>query len=411
MTLRACLAILILCPGVGCSAAGTGDEPPYVVTDGESDSLTPPAEAAAAAPASAPSLPDAPQAPPAVQGEAEPCALLAASLTPLSEPVDFILVLDNAASMEDALRAAEVSLNESFGKRLAESGVDYRVILLSEHRGSEDQESAVCIQSPLSALATCPSPEPGENARFFHYSTEVESEDSLDLLLETFSGEREDDFGLANLGWSEWLRPDAKKIFLVLTADDADMPAMEFAAALTELAPEQFGQDPSRFNFTWHSIVGLAAPAGASLEPAAQGHLPGAPITEDECEGDVSNAGETYQELSRLTGGLRFPICETEAYGVVFQQIVEGVARGTPSCDFALPAAPPGRSLELGGAALSLGAAPRLIRRADDAASCAADAFYLTGEVVHLCPETCAALTAGADSAPQLRFTCRSPAP
>jgi hypothetical protein len=349
---------------------------------------------------------------PSAPGDTDSCAALAPRITLPSEPTDLIVVLDNSASMEDELRAAELSLNGSFGQLLAESAADYRVILISEHRGSEDQDSAVCIQSPLSAVTACPSPQPGASTRFFHYSTEVEGEDSLDVLLESFSGDREDDFGLANFGWSEWLRPGARKVFLVLTADDADMPAMEFAAALTELAPEQFGGDPSQFNFTWHSIVGLAAPA-PSAPGQAQAYLPVAPIEESECEGSVSNAGETYQELSRLTGGLRFPICETDAYGVMFQQVVADLVRNSPSCDFALPAAPPGRALELGEADLiyqGLSTAPQL-RRADEASTCGGDAFVLTGDVVHLCPQTCAALTAGAGPELQLRFSCRSSPP
>lgn len=405
MRFRACLTILVLCPGVGCSAAGTRDDPLQVVDDAGKDApAASPRESAGTLPSVEASL-DAPSAQSSARGD-DSCVAIATSQAQLSEPIDLILVLDNSASMADELRAVELSLNGGFGTILAESSVDYRVILISEHRSRESQDTAVCIQGPLSPVASCPSPEPGSGTRFFHYSTEVESEDSLEVLLESFSGAREDQFGLAPLGWSEWLRPAAKKAFIVLTDDDADMPAMEFAAALTELAPEQFGQDPSRFAFTWHSIVGVVE---QSLP--TQPYLPDAPIEAGECEGSASNAGETYQELSRLTGGLRFPSCQPDAYDAVFQQVAQAVLPSQSSCGFALPTPPPGRILELETAALAPragSAAPIVIGRVENAAACRADAFFVAGSDVRLCPQACDAVTANDDSERQLLFTCRS---
>ena len=49
-------------------------------------------------------------------------------------PVDIILLLDNSGSMSDELEAVEANINRNFAEILAESGVDYRMILISRHR-------------------------------------------------------------------------------------------------------------------------------------------------------------------------------------------------------------------------------------------------------------------------------------
>jgi hypothetical protein len=128
----------------------------------------------------------------------------------------------------------------------------------------------------------------------------------------------------------------------------------------------------------------------------------------------VSSAGATYQELSRLTGGLRFPVCETQAYALMFQQVIQASARSPSACDFALPAAPLGRQLELGQAAVAfpgVTATPAVLRRTEGAASCQADAFFLEGDVVHLCPQACSTALAAAGGALQLRFECGASPP
>jgi len=226
------------------------------------------------------------------------CVAVSAAVERLRQPVDIIIAIDNSPSMDDEARAVEENLNVNFAAILQESGVDYRVILVTEHRERAARDTALCITSPLSSLQACPSEAPGLTDRFFHYAAEINSRNSLEVLLETFDGEREDDFGLAPLGWSEWLRAGSSKVFLEITDDDSRVPALEFVSALTALAPEAFGAGPSQLAFVWHSIVGLAERPNAT-DPYA----PTDPIETRECEGDVYNVGTTYQELSRLTGG------------------------------------------------------------------------------------------------------------
>jgi hypothetical protein len=152
------------------------------------------------------------------------CATVSAAATLIKEPVDIILVLDNSGSMADELDAVEQNINRNFANILQQSGVDYRVILISRQRKdarseSEEASTSICVSTPLSGLASCPGPKPVNSERFFQYSIKIESTNSFDRILSTYNAK--DTFSLTKVGWSEWLRPGAKKVFLELTDDNA----------------------------------------------------------------------------------------------------------------------------------------------------------------------------------------------
>src|SRR5690606_10159154 len=288
------------------------------------------------------------------------------------------------------LAATERNINENFAAILEESEIDYRMIVLTLHRrfprtGFGQSATMLCVTRPLSNLDDCTTAdEPRFSDHFFHYSTRIESDDSFDVLIDTYEPpfvgeEREDEFGNAPRGWSEWLRPGVKKVFLELTDDNEDMPAAQFVQALTELAPEHFGADPAQPDFVFHSIVGVAAKT-----PATEPYAPADPVQTETCSrtgSTVTTAGETYQELSRLTGGLRFPICVSSLYDVVFREIAGRVIQQSDvACDFPLPEPPPGRTLDLDRVSISIeheltGAPPSLLGQARVAADRQAAAF------------------------------------
>jgi hypothetical protein len=340
------------------------------------------------------------------------CASVRAEAEVIATPVDIVVLLDNSGSMSDEARSVEANINDNFATILENSGVDYRVILVSRHRDSDrlTSNTDVCIASPLSGLGQCPAPAPVEGARFFQYSVGVGSRDSLELVLDTYDGAEPDDFELAPNGWSEWLRPGAKKVFLEITDDDSRLSAAEFITQLGALAPDNFGT-ASAPSFVWHSIVGLAE-KGVPTEA----YLASDPVEDGECAGndnDVSNAGETYQELSQQTGGLRFPICQFQAYDTVFQTIASDLVNvSAVACDFALPAPPAGRTLELDKVAVSYtpggGGAPRVLGQAPDAAACQPDAFVMDGTGIRLCPQACDTVRADRGASLDVLFTCDS---
>ena len=174
-------------------------------------------------------------------------------------PLDVIFIVDNSGSMASEAAAFEQAL-PAFVERLERGDVDFRIILLSRHRLDEPDASAeastsVCIPVPVSGLEACPSEKPVLGARFFHYSVKIDAADSLQLALQTFS--QPDRFGLTASGWSEWLRAEARQVFIEISDADSDLPASELTSALSAAAPEHFGADPAAPSFVFHSVVGV----------------------------------------------------------------------------------------------------------------------------------------------------------
>jgi hypothetical protein len=352
----------------------------------------------------------------------ESCVILVGNEEVVRVPVDIILLLDNSGSMADELEAVEANINVSFANILNRSNVDYRVILISRHRQeprdeSEEASTSICVASPLSGLASCDNAEqPVLTDRFFQYSTKLESTDSFDVALDTYSkpfdeSEREEKFDQAPEGWSAWLRPEAKKVFLEMTDDNEDMPIQDFIGSLVSLAPQHFGADPAHPAFVFHSIIGLSEKADPT-----QAYSPDEPVQSALCEGndnEVTNAGESYQELSRLTGGLRFPLCQFGAYDVVFETIADDVVqRRSVQCDFPFPSPPDGRLLDPTRFAIEYtpgnGDESANFGQAQTLADCQPDAFYIENDRMILCPDTCSAVRSDPQATIRALFTCQS---
>ncbi len=348
------------------------------------------------------------------------CGTASAHATLETEPVDIIMIVDNSGSMKEELTSVENNINDNFATILKNSGVDYRLIAISRHR--DDNNTSLCVRAPLSTLASCPAPAPGISDRFFQFDTKIESDDSLDRILDTYvqpfggacsslcdngatsEDDGDDNSGNTKIGWSEWLRPGAKKVFLEITDDNDDMPAATFVRELTALGSDFGTVEAPKFIF--HSIVGVVGKM-----PATEAYLPNEPIQTMRCE-NVSTAGETYQQLSILSGGLRFPICQFAAYDVVFNRIAKDVIVSSKlECDFTIPAPPPGKELEPDKIAVSYssgGMVKDSLGQVTDAAQCRPNAFYIENNRVVLCPEVCQTISKDPQGSVDVLFTCNS---
>lgn len=384
-------------------ACGAGEE-----AEPEQDSM------AAPAPPLAPGIgSEAAEPPPQPPGDL--CDVVQAPAILRPGPIDIVVVLDNSGSMGEELAGVERNINENFAAILEQEAVDYRVILLSKHRTPDAtrggvESTAVCVSQPLSSVAKCPSAQPGTSERFFHYSLEIGSNDSLSRILSSYSAP-DGDFGLTDAGWSVWLRNRSKKVFLVVSDDDAAMPAEQFVDQLEALAPDQFGGSGEVPGFVFHSIIGLREKFNPS-----EAYLPNEPRTALRCRSEsarVINPGLEYQRLSQLTGGLRFPLCQIDLYNTVFSYIAgDLLSRSGIDCSFDVPAPPAGRVLELDNVEvayqLNAGGEPITLRQARTPAECGADAFRISDGQVLLCPQACSSVNAGDGAQPEVsvRFTC-----
>lgn len=286
-----------------------------------------------------------------------------------SRPVDVIFVIDDSGSMTEELELIENNINEHFAEVMDKAGLDYRVIMIVAHGGAGfTLYNSVCIEAPLSTIPKggCEklsggSP-PGNNpGKFYHYSYDVQSNDSLCIILDTLfaTNNRPDQYGLATDGWMKWLRKSAFKIFIEVTDDmsactwypdqnsskgkklfndynsslGGQITALEWDKALLKLSPEQFGTKDQR-NYAFYSIVGLLekpnavdSDNGIAIDPFGKPEdlfTPSEGIVDDICSIAVA-AGQSYQWLSKMTGGLRYPVCQAAEFDVVFEKIASSI--------------------------------------------------------------------------------------
>lgn len=299
-------------------------------------------------------------------GGAKPCIESSLTQVVYSRPVDVIFVVDDSGSMTEELDAISKNINKHFAGVMDGAGLDYRVIIIVKHGPKSIYGyNNICIEAPLSTIPVgeCEklpnNTPPGNNpGKFYHYSYDVQSTDSLCIILNTLNATNSyvDEFGLAPLGWIKWLRKSAFKILIEVTDDMSEctwypdnslMPkgkktfndynasiggmitAIEFDKALLKLAPEQFGTKDKR-NYAFYSIVGMMEKpeavdddTGLSIDPngtITDLFSPGEGIVSDVCSSAV-NSGMGYQWLSKITGGLRFPVCQAASFDVVFEKI------------------------------------------------------------------------------------------
>ena len=335
------------------------------------------------------------------------CGDVRAAATLTKAPVDVIMVVDNSGSMTLEIQSVQNNINQNFATILAASGLDYRVILVSKH-GSATADQSICINAPLAGNASCnPVPtNPTNSARFFHYSQEIGSTDSLSLLISTYN--KADSLNLAPNGWQGWLRPNAFKTFIEITDDNQGTAytAQSFDTALLNLSATNFGTAAKR-NYVFHSIVGVK-----ENTPATKEYAPTDPIVTSACSTAV-NTGAVYQNLARLTGGLRFPVCQTASYDAVFKAVAAGVVTGaTLACDFDVPAPPPGKQFVLTPAELAYtpgdGRAVQNFKQVSNQAQCVPNSFYISNNHVYLCPAACTTVQTDTKAKIELLLDCNS---
>ncbi len=340
----------------------------------------------------------------------EACAAEEQNASLVALPIDIIFVIDNSGSMGGEIEGVQNNINDNFATIIGDSGVDYRIIMLSRH-GNFDGPESICVSAPLSGTTCDPIPaEPVNTDRFRHYSVEISSRNSLERILSTFNAP--DEHGLAPNGWSEWLRQDSFKMFIEFSDDNQTasvQSATSFDQALLALSPEHFGTAADR-KYQFHSVVGLASkdPNDISIP-----HLPTDPVEEGQCTPGSVNNGEVYQDLSKLTGGLRFPICEPDHYDSIFQAVAQGVVDSALlPCQYSFPEAASGQSTDPNKVVVlyDSGTTEITLPRAATEGSCSnLDGWFLAADdAITLCPATCDAVETNASAGIRLLVGCEN---
>lgn len=405
-------------------------------------------------------------------GEGGGCGAVVGEAGTVSRPIDIIVSIDNSASMAGEIVAVQQRINEDFAAIIEDSDIDYRVIIVSrfgnvfdenyDGGGPFDSAFSICVGAPLSTL-TCPAssgdatPAVANNPpRFFHHSTDIGSRNMWCRLTESFN--ESDPYPTARAGWSavapngwgEFLREGAFKIFVGISDDapnasgdgsnsncpgstnfDSDLAgAQAFDQAIRTLSPEQFGAydagDPDQNrNYAWYSIVGMApnaTPTPTPLEPdepvetrCCAGTTAGqdCPNSNNTADDNGVRNGAGYQELSRMTGGLRYPSCFNDNFNDVFRAIAQGVIdRSIVPCQYDIPDVNGiinVRNIQAvyqpGG-----GGTPQTFPRAQGVDDCDGEEFYLDSNTdptqLLLCPDACNLVQADVDARIDIDFGC-----
>ena len=312
-----------------------------------------------------------------------------------SVPVDIILVVDTSNSMGAAIAAVETSINVDFAQILADSGIDYRLIVLG---AQTDTQIPICISAPISDTDCNPTPPvPAINDTYKHYDAETGSGAFLNNILAWYS--TPDKHGLAPGGYQDFLRDGARRVILGMTdgtsASNNPADGDAFHASLLSLQPPAFGtvNDPQ---YVFHLVVSMSANM-----PPSQPWLAGDPI---------EGFGGSLQQVAILTNGWRFPLSETNSFPILFQEIAADVVESTPvACEFQIPTPDEGEidpdTIEIdyyvGGQA-----PPIAFHQVVDLAACEAEAFYIANDMVLLCPQACDLVQADPAAQLDVRFGC-----
>ena len=181
------------------------------------------------------------------------------------KPVDIVWAIDSSASMDEEMQRVQHNINR-FVAFLTQTRLDSRVVLL----GGQD----ICVPEPLGG------PGCGDGPRYRHIDEYVGSHNSLSRIVSLHPFYR------------DFLRPDGRRVFIVTTDDESQDSAAWFELRLQDL------NDPAlQRGFVFNSIVSFGNHPRGCLTGRSQGRV--------------------YLELTAATGGVRYPICETNWSGML----------------------------------------------------------------------------------------------
>lgn len=401
-----------------------------------------------------------------VAPEPKECAGVAEQATEVLLPVDVIVVIDNSSSMSEEIIEVQNRINGDFAEIMQASGLDYRVILVARYGdvnlevGGSDHP--VCVGPPLGATTcTAADTEPlvNNDPVYFHYSSDVGSREPWCDLLAGYTSPDEHGATMGDRatawtpllpnGFSEVLREDAFKHFLVITDDNSQCnvtvsaattpsgeavpggtfsfddqdqidpgltAAEQFDAALLALSPAQFGTAEER-KYRWHSIVGMVAKQSGDAG-VPEPWYPDEPVSEETCGAMLSDgAGTGFQQLSVLTGGLRYPSCFTDNFNAVFNAIADGIVEGAKlSCEWDIPPVPDGELFDkelVNVEFIPGGGTPMVVEKAGSLDDCGdAPGWYFDDEeaptVIRACPASCDQFQADTGGEVRIVFGCKT---
>lgn len=291
---------------------------------------------------------------------------------PVVRPSDIIWFVDNSGSMTDEAGRVRDNIN-AFASQIVRSGIDYRVVMLSAS----------------AALAGVRVPEPLASSPRFLQHDDVNGDTMIvDQLLE----------GLPS--WEHFLREGSVRHLVVLSDADGCLSAPAALAALRDAL------EPPGTQLVVHTVAERPGPSSPACVVSAEPTFFGCHMTQ-ECTGcGTGQPGFRLLELARMTGGVRFSICEDD-WSPLFDQLAREVVDGASlPCELEVPTAGPDFMLDPAEANVVVTEAgvSRTPPRVSSPADCGDEpGWYFDDPVapsrITLCPASCQAIEASTDPA------------
>lgn len=287
------------------------------------------------------------------------------------QPADILVVVDNSGSMDFEEAAVQNYMN-AFSSQIFLANVDPHVVLISSFD--------ICLAMPLGS-GGCPTMDTNPPL-YTHIDQSVDSNNALQILLERHAD------------WAPVMRQGASKHIIVVTDDQSDMSASDFASAWAAL-------DPSYVPYKFHAIAATQDPVTSCL-------------TGSSCCAISAAAGTVYMDLCQATGGVFGDLCDQEfqpIFDAVAMQVIQGSAL---ACEYAIPEPPEGESFDPMKVNVTFddGVGSLDIGYVDGAAACASvtDGWYYddptTPTTILLCPQTCDKIQGFTMAAISIGFGC-----
>lgn len=313
------------------------------------------------------------------------------------QPVDVFLYFDASSSLGGVIPVVDEQL-KILPDVLTAGAVDYRILVVS--RWPHACLAPIDCTAPTAPLTV--------------------SEDGRLLYVHLGTGSSGVPDGYHSFLDSYWLVPYAQgetepflregSVRVILGISDGEKSSNDVAGATDYLAliDERLGAG----RHTIHTAGGFA-PTGTLLDAMAS-------LQGGACLGkDDSGPTQKAQQLSILTDGLRVSVCELSAENqnkevmatVLFEQIAESATATSTQCEIPIPDTVEGDNVDPNNVEVDLvpSMGPTLpLMRYTDAMSCAADGFFIEGNVIHLCPTTCAAIKQDLEASLEIRH-CVAP--
>jgi hypothetical protein len=255
--------------------------------------------------------------PPAPSGNERPhqdagaCAAVRQEAVRTLQPADLIWAVDNSASMAEEVSAVRRYL-QGFVDRLTASGIDVHLVLITAQAPSWNEadlvpgDNGVCFPPPFgSGNCRDDSVPPG----YLHLDQYVQSEDPLKDLVENYPR------------YKSVLRPNATKSFVVITDDDSRaLPNWFYSSTFIDAVKGFDSFDKWTLN---GSYCFTTCPT-------------------------CSSRGFVYDEIRKEIGGVAGDLC-LQDFAPLYTLLASSViSRSELSCDWAIPAPPPGETLDPG---------------------------------------------------------------